>query len=270
LSRGGTPPPGVRTPAFLPGSPRPLRIAHRGASARAPENTLEAFEEARRLGAQAIEIDVHLSGDGSPVVIHDETLERTTDGQGRVGARSLRALRRLDAGSWFGPRFRGARIPTLEETFDWARGRIGVNVEIKISRPARVARPDSGTVPRDTLRLVRAVARALARLRSPEEVLVSSFDAEALACARGTMPRIPLGFLASRSALGLLSLHRRVNLHAFHPHHRLASRGRIGMAHRNGLVVLVWPVNDPSLMQRLIDRGSDGLMTDDPALFGKL
>jgi glycerophosphoryl diester phosphodiesterase len=271
LTRGrASPPPAGRGVAFLPGSPRPLRIAHRGASARAPENTLEAFEEARRLGAQAIEIDVHLSADGLPVVIHDETLERTTDGRGRVDALPLRALRRLDAGSWFGSRFRAARVPTLEETFDWAGGRIGVNVEIKIPSPRRGALASPAAAPRERIRVVGAVARALARLRSLEQVIVSSFDPEALAQARQAMPRVPLGLLASRSIAGLLSLHRRIDLHAFHPHHRLASPRRIGMAHRNGLLVLVWPVNDPPLMRRLVDRGADGLMTDDPALFDRL
>src|SRR5690242_19186833 len=97
--------------------PNPLVFAHRGASAYAPENTLAAFELARRQGAPAIEFDAKLSSDGRVVIIHDQTLERTTDGAGRVRDLSLAALRELDAGSWLSAQFRGEKIPTLDEVF---------------------------------------------------------------------------------------------------------------------------------------------------------
>src|SRR3989442_9967523 len=98
-----------RVPAVLPATlpHRPLRIAHRGASARAPENTLAAFKEAIRLGADSIELDAHLSADGVPMVIHDDSVDRTTNGRGAVAALTCRSLRRLDAGAWFSSRFRG-------------------------------------------------------------------------------------------------------------------------------------------------------------------
>src|SRR6266704_6290544 len=142
---------------------RPLRIAHRGASARAPENTLAAFAEAVRLGANAIELDVHLTADGVPVVIHDGTVDRTTNGRGEVAAMTLKDLRRLDAGAWFSSRFRGERIPTLEESLEFARGRCAMNVEIK-EPPAR-KRTAHGAAAAAPDAVARAVALAVMRTR---------------------------------------------------------------------------------------------------------
>jgi glycerophosphoryl diester phosphodiesterase len=259
----------------IPAWRRPLRFAHRGASARAPENTLAAFEEAIRLGVDAIELDVHLSADGVPVVIHDDTVDRTTDGRGAVGALSLAALRRLDAGSWFGARFRGERIPTLEEALDCARGRCGLNIEIKetgrgAARRVRRSRGGDGAPAPDSAPLAGAVGRVLARARFRGLLLVSSFSPRALDRARAAMPRVRLGYLVSRSARGFSSLSRRVGLYALHPHHRLATPRRIRAAHRLGLAVFAWPVNDASLMFRLAGLQVDGLMSDDPSLFRDL
>src|SRR5690348_16428729 len=103
---------------MLESLPHPIVFAHRGASAYAPENTLAAFELALEQGAAAIEFDVKLSADGHIVVIHDRTVERTSDGSGRVNRLPLAALQKLDAGSWFSAEFRGAKIPTLDEVFE--------------------------------------------------------------------------------------------------------------------------------------------------------
>lgn len=257
-------------------SPRLLRIAHRGASARAPENTFAAFEEAVRVGVDAVELDVHLSADGVPVVIHDATVERTTDGRGAVASHTCARLRRLDAGSWFSPRYRGERIPTLDETLDWAGGRTGLNVELKAEATAggtrsRGAGPGAGPQAAPGLEaLVRAVALSLRRARFGELLILSSFDARALVLTRAVLPKVRLGLLVSRSTRGLARLHRRVGLYALHPHRRLAKPRVILGAHARGLALLVWPVNDLALMRRLKDRGADGLMSDDPALFHRL
>lgn len=256
-----------------PGSPRdaPLRIAHRGASARAPENTLAAFREAIRLGADCIELDVHLSADGVPVVIHDDSVDRTTNGRGPVSALTSRHLRRLDAGAWFSSRFRGERIPTLEEALECARGRCGLNIEIKESgrRSARETLAPSAAAC-DAGAVTRAVAGALARVGFREPVIVSSFSPAALVRARAAMPGVPIGFLASRSLRGLGSLHRRVGLYAVHPHVRLAAARRVRLAHRLGLLVLFWTVNEARQMRRLLALGGDGVMTDDPSIFQEL
>jgi glycerophosphoryl diester phosphodiesterase len=251
---------------------RPLRVAHRGASARAPENTLAAFREAIRLGADAIELDVQLSADGVPMVIHDETVDRTTDGHGRVAALVSRDLRRMDAGAWFSSRFRGERIPTLEEALECARGRCGLNIEIKEPQGTR-RRSRSGAHPRSGAgpeAVAWAVARAVARSGFRDLLLVSSFSRRALQQARAAMPAVHLGLLASRSLRGLGAVHRSVRLYAVHPHVRLASPRRARLARRLGLVVLYWTVNDVRLMRRLLALGGDGLMTDDPALFHEM
>ena len=108
-----------------------LNIAHRGASALAPENTIAAFERAVELGADVIELDLHMSQDGELVVIHDDTLDRTTDGSGPVHHRSLGELMRLDAGRWFGEGFAGQRIPRLDEVLDRFAGKVPLALEIK-------------------------------------------------------------------------------------------------------------------------------------------
>jgi len=244
----------------------PLRIAHRGASARAPENTLAAFTEAIRLGADLIECDVHLSADGVPVIIHDDTVDRTTNGRGAVSALACARLRRLDAGAWFSSRFRGERIPTLEEALECARGRCGLNLEIKGPSGRR---RDGPAAPGLTL-MARTVAAALKRTGFREPVIVSSFSTQALRAARSQMPHVRLGHLASRSLRGLRSVHRALGLYAVHPHVRLAASRRVRLAHRLGLLVLFWTANDLRLMRRLLALGCDGLMTDDPALFQDL
>jgi glycerophosphoryl diester phosphodiesterase len=258
------------SPLPLPGPRRLLRIAHRGASARAPENTLAAFAAAIDLKVDAIEIDVHLCADGVPVVIHDDTVDRTTDGRGAVASLRLRELKRLDAGSWFAPRFKGERIPTLEEVFDLARGRCGVNIEIKGAVAAGPRRRGAGRAPLTDDAPAGAVAQALLRSRFRDLLIVSSFSRRALITARPILPRASLGYLASRSVRGLHRLHRQVGLFALHPHVRLATPRRVQYAHRLGLAVIFWTVNDSRSMRRLVALAADGLMSDDPALFREL
>ena len=118
-----------------------MRIAHRGASGvgLAPENTLAAVEKALEIGVDLVEVDVHLTADGHPVVIHDRTVDRTTDGIGAVETMTLDQIRMLDAGSWFDPAFRGERIPTLEEALDLAHRRALLLVEVKTEEAAEAA-----------------------------------------------------------------------------------------------------------------------------------
>ena len=112
---------------------KPLNFAHRGASGHAPANTMAAFLLAAEMGADGIELDVHLSADVELVVIHDHAVDSTTDGQGPVSALSLAELQQLDAGSWFAPRFAGERIPTLRQVLEAVGQRLLINVEIKVA-----------------------------------------------------------------------------------------------------------------------------------------
>jgi glycerophosphoryl diester phosphodiesterase len=239
-----------------------LCFAHRGSSARAPENTLLAFEAAIEDGADAIECDVRRTLDGVPVVLHDATLDRTTTGRGPLAGTTLRELRRLDAGTWFARHFRGARVPTLAETLDLCRGRAGLNLEMKLDglpggRAGRLAEAQA---------LAPAVARVVAQSRFDGYLVVSSFDRKALEAFRATSPGALLGFLVSRSTAAVGAVHRRVGLHAVHPHRRLASAPRLRAIHRRGLLAYVWGVDDAETIVRLARDGADGAMTDDPLL----
>lgn len=163
----------------------PRFFAHRGGGALAPENTLAGIALASRLGLRGVEFDAMLSADSVPVLIHDETLERTTSGEGCVTQATIADLRRLDAGARFHSAYAGTRLPTLDEALDLCAS-LGLvaNVEIK---PAAGRAHETGT----------AVGRALAQ-RDPGALLVSSFDAEALAAAREAAPEIPSALLFER------------------------------------------------------------------------
>ena len=246
------------------GGPRPLVLGHRGSRLRAPENTLESFALALQEGADGIELDVRLTADGVTVALHDPDLDRTTDGRGPIAGARFAALRRLDAGSWFDRRHRGARVPTLAEVLDLCGGRAAVNIELKIDQGRGLAARRAANA--EAPRLAQAVALDLARARRGGFVLVSSFSARALEAAHAAMPRVPLGWLRSRSTRGLAPLHRRLRLHSVNPNLRLASRRRLAAASRLGLSVYVYPVNLPSDITRLARSHVTGLITDDPLI----
>lgn len=227
-------------------SASPFIWAHRGASALAPENTLAAFSLAWDEGADGIELDVHLSRDGIPVVIHDETLERTTDGRGAVSSLRASELRRLDAGRWFAPAFAGERIPLLSEVLDWAGEDLPLNIELKTLRAGEA-----------TLRLLKDYPRC--------RVLVSSFDQRLLAALRAAEPRLPLGFLCD-SRLWRLVLRRALAAGAasFHPRADLVSPALARRVKDAGLALYPWTVDDPERAGRLLRRGASGLFTNRP------
>jgi glycerophosphoryl diester phosphodiesterase len=221
--------------------------AHRGASAEAPENTLAAFRRALEAGADGIELDVHLSRDGIPVVLHDETLDRTTDGEGPVAAYTSEVLQTLDAGSWFDPHFSGEALPTLDETLRLLAGRLRLNLEVKDVR--------AGT----------AVVEVLRRYPQTDAV-VSSFDYGVLSGLRRTVPDLPLAVLHGagnwRRALECAEALRAC---AFHPRADLVSRPLMAACRRRQLSVFAWTVDDPGRARALARLGVAGVFTNDPA-----
>jgi glycerophosphoryl diester phosphodiesterase len=235
----------------------PLIFAHRGASAYAPENTLAAFDAALRQGAHGIELDVKLSRDGQVVVIHDTTVNRTTDGKGRVSNMELAALRALDAGSFFSEEFRGERIPTLEEVFELVVGtRILVNIELT-----------NYTTPRDGL--VEAVCALIQRFSLEKRVLLSSFLGSNLKNSRHLLPEVPLGLLALPGWLGWWSRSFGFNLgdyEALHSNVRSVTPRRVARVHSLNRRILVWTVNLVDDIHRLLTWGVDGIFTADPPL----
>jgi glycerophosphoryl diester phosphodiesterase len=234
--------------------PNPAIIAHRGASAYAPENTLAAFELAVRQKADAIELDAKLTIDGHVVVFHDQTLYRTTGAQGRVIDSKLADLRRLDAGSHFDVAYRGEQIPTLDEVFDLVGKRIFINVELTNYASLLDRLPEK-------------VAEIVINHSLAERVMFSSFNPIALIRIRRILPEAPIGLLArpgrqgawARSWIGTLIRYQSLNPALDDADKRLVAR-----THRRGCSLLVYTVNQPEEMRRMFQLGVDGIFTHDP------
>jgi glycerophosphoryl diester phosphodiesterase len=233
---------------------RPLNIAHRGASAAAPQNTLAAFRKAVELGADGVELDVQLSADGAVVVIHDFTVDGTTDGAGRVADKTLAELEALDAGTRFSPHFAGERIPTLAEVFEAIDGRLLVNIELKdFSSPGN--------------KLAAQVVEVVRKHAMDKRVLFSSFNPFVVRAAKRLAPDIPAGLLYEEDLLIPL---RRAWLAPFIPHEArhpsfpMVTEASVQWCHARGLRVNTWTVNEPAEMRRLVALGVDGIITDRP------
>jgi glycerophosphoryl diester phosphodiesterase len=236
--------------------PRPLILAHRGASANAPENTLAAFELALEQGAHGVELDVKLSADDEIVVMHDATVDRTTGGKGRVSDLTLAALRELDAGSSFSEKFNGEKIPTLSDVFEAIGDRALINVELTNYK-----------TPRDGL--ADKVCDLVKRFGLGERILFSSFLPSNLKRTRSLLPDTPRGLLALSGWLGWWARSFGFNFgdyQAQHPSLRDTTPQQIARVHRLKRRVNVYTVNAAEDMRRLINWGVDGIITDDPQL----
>jgi len=245
---------------------RTFNIAHRGASAAAPPNTLAAFEKAIELGADGIEFDVHLSADGVPVVIHDFTVDATTDGSGRVAEMTLVQLKQLDAGSTFDPAFAGERIPTLEEVLETVGSRLLLNIELKTT-----SLRDNGLERAVIAQIEQHSGGCGQRWRQTaacsNDVLLSSFNPFSLRRAKRIAPHIPVGLLYAPDLplpLRYAWLAPMVHHEARHPEHRMVDTHYMAWARRRGYRVNTWTVDDPDEMRRLIGLGVDSIITNIP------
>jgi glycerophosphoryl diester phosphodiesterase len=221
-----------------------LRIGHRGAMGYEPENTLRSFRRALDLGCHMVELDVHRCRTGELVVIHDDTLERTTSGTGPVREKSLEELRMLDAG-------KGEKIPLLEEVLDEIGGRARVNIELK----------GYGTA--------RPLAHLIERLRreqgwKDESLLVSSFDHEELSAFRKLDPLTPVGILFKELPAGLFDFAFQLSACSFNPLFRIVDAGFVERSHREGFQVFVWTVNEPGDIDRMKALQVDGICSNYP------
>ncbi|HEY7062464.1 MAG TPA: glycerophosphodiester phosphodiesterase [Chloroflexota bacterium] len=230
-------------------------MAHRGGAGLAPENTLAACRLALALGVDAVELDVRLARDGVPVALHDATLDRTTGAGGRLADWAAADLRALDAGSTFaGRRFPPEPPPTLAAVLALVAGRAGLHVELKGD-------------PRVPDRLVAAVAAELRAQRPAADVLLSSFDWDALRAARRLAPGVPLGALTatwparSPAALGRLAADGVTWLGL---RYAALTPARLAVARAAGLRLGVWTVNHPAALRRAVALGVDAITTDRP------
>ncbi len=236
-------------------------VAHRGASALFPENTLAAFEGAIQAGADYIELDVRLTADGVPVIMHDADVGIRTNGSGFVHTFSLRELKRLDASGGLGP---AVGVPTLAEALDLLSGQAGVNIEIK-NMPGE----PSFDSPRE--RIAEEVVRLLAASGFQGPTVVSSFNWLAIERVRDLNAEIPTGFLTNAAIDPWAALvYARTNDHAFvlpqAPALLAAGPAFIDQAHQDGLRVGTWTVDDPAVMRDLFAMGVDAVATNDPAM----
>ncbi len=232
--------------------PYPPWIAHRGAGKLAPENTLAAIRVGAGYGYSMFEFDVQLTGDGVPVLLHDATLQRTTDGSGVAGTRSFAEIARLDAGSWHGAAYAGEPVPTLRNIANYllASG-LMANIEIKPG-PGRDA--ETGAV-------VAAEAGWLWQ-RAAVPALLSSFSEIALEAARQTVPQLPRALLLQEIPADWLARLRRLECVAIDVAHAALGEKVVRQAHGEGFRVLTYTVNDPARAQLLRSWGVDCVITD--------
>ncbi|MCM3744132.1 glycerophosphodiester phosphodiesterase [Sporosarcina luteola] len=231
-------------------------VAHRGATGYAPENTIAAFDLAVEMKADYIEIDVQRSNDGELVVIHDTTVDRTTDGTGQVGELTFEQLRSLDAGSWYGEKFAGEHIPTFEEILDRYRGKIGILVELK----APELYPGIEEQVADAL-----LERNLDKPQN-EKIIIQSFNFTSMKMMDQLLPRVPIGVLTSNRADTTLDALQEFSTYAdwFNPSYGIVTEELVNDGHYLGMKIGSWTVRSQEAADFLFEMGVDAIITDCP------
>lgn len=243
-----------------PGTFPPLRetrvIAHRGGAANAPENTLAAMRKSARLGVTWVEIDVALLGDGTAVLFHDDTLERCTDGRGRLADCAVVDLERLDAGGWFAPEFSGERSPTLAQALAEAEALgLSLNMELKVHG-------------REGEALVDTIVNVFSDSGfPPDRTFVSCFDHGLIEILRRVYPTLPRGLLYRELAQGWRETAEHCGASSIIADHRYVGGAEIAAVRSAGRKAYVYTVNDPACVEALWDAGLTGVITDRPQSF---
>lgn len=234
-----------------------LIFAHRGVSGDFPENTMAAFEAVLESGAAGIELDVQLTKDGELAVIHDEQIDRTTDGIGYIKDFSYDQLKRFDAGSWFSSFFKGASIPTLKDVFDWAvkdENELTINIELK----------------NDKLRyegMEEKVLDLIEQYNLEDRIIISSFNPESLKKVRSLHKTIDIGYLIIGVPENAVEMAKKIGANAIHcqPGFALSAFGQ--QATEKGYPLRVYTVNDPIEQTPLLEAGVEVIMSDFPERF---
>lgn len=229
---------------------RTLVFGHRGASAYAPMNTLPAFELARQQGADGIELDVHRTQDEHVVVLHDFSVDATTNGTGEISKKTLAQLKSLDAGSWFDASFADTKIPTLEEVFLAVGRSLFINIEIK----SRTAESDG---------LEAMVANLIHQYGMQERVIVSSFNPYALMRFRGIIASVPIAFLTAPDFH--IPPPDGLTFEACHPYEGSLNETSISEYRATAPIINTWTVNDVDRAVMLAKMGVNGIITDNPS-----
>lgn len=231
-------------------------IGHRGAAAYAPENTLVSFEKAKALGCKMIEFDVMLTADGEAFIFHDDNLKRTTNGRGEVGLVTADYLCSLDAGRWYGRKFRGEKIPSLYETIQWlTTAEMQANIEIK---------PYPGKTEETTIAVLTHINRYWPQ--DKKLPLVSSFDLDALTLSRTLSPEMPLGLLLDKWQDNCLQIAADLRCFSVHLSKRATTAARVKSIKEQGYNVYVYTVNRKRQAAKLFTWGVDAVFSDYPDL----
>src|SRR2546427_3775726 len=231
--------------------PHPRVVCHRGGGALAPENTLAGIRKAATMGFGGVEFDVMLSADKVPLLIHDETLDRTTSGQGSVAATRYATVASLDAGARFSPEYRGERVPSFEEAGKLcAQLGLWANIEIKLARGFE----------RETAAVVAKLALEL--WSAPSAPLLSSFEAPSLDAARAVAPDLHRGYLTDRLASGWAEAARALGCVSVHCNSKYLTQAQADEVRNAGYWLLCYTVNEPAVARRLFSLGIDAIFTD--------
>lgn len=223
-------------------------VAHRGASAYTPENTFAAFDKAIAMGVSHVELDVHFTSDGHIVVIHDDTLDRTTNGSGLVASHTLAQLRPLDAGSWFAEQYAGERLRSLGEVLEHYKGRLHFHIEIK-------ARAEG--VSQRTVDLVRGYGMT-------DSATIISFQRARLEEVVAYAPELPAGWLVGEVDDSVIAQAREMGLRLLCPRADSVTPELVRDLHKRGFVVRAWSVGSEELMRQVVDADADGMTIDFP------
>lgn len=260
---------------------RTLILGHRGASASAPENTLAAFQRAFELGADGIELDVTLTKDGAAVVLHDDRVDRTSNGKGLVSEMTLAEIQRLDAGSWFDAKFRGEKFPTLEQVLDTVPRDKLINIELKTLAlrpwPAQATRLNAPQYVKISLQMLtrlweppkleQTIVRIIEHAHAENRVIISSFNPIALYRVMKLNPSLPRGLLYFKELpffLGRAWLRPLARPQAIHPRNTTITPRLAQWATARGYQVNTWTVDDIAEMQRLVSLGVHAIITNQP------
>ncbi|KGR79859.1 glycerophosphodiester phosphodiesterase [Ureibacillus manganicus] len=234
-----------------------INIAHRGASAYAPENTMAAFTMSVEMGADYIEFDVQMTKDGIPVVIHDLTVDRTTNGYGSLNTYTLDKLKSLDAGSWFSKEFAGETIPTLDEVLTEFGGKISILIELKFPE----------VYPGIEVKVANALKEHNLVSANSNQIIIQSFNHESIKLSKELLPDIPHGVLVRNDWKGVSD--RQLEEFAtyadyFNPNFNMVTAELVERVHFNNMTMFPYTIKKQSLASKLYNLGVDGIITDDP------
>ncbi|MFA8438862.1 glycerophosphodiester phosphodiesterase [Pueribacillus sp. YX66] len=228
-----------------------LIFAHRGASYHCPENTMASFMKAAQLNADGIELDVQLSSDHIPVVIHDFTLHRTTSGYGNVNKKTVVELKTLDAGGWFSPTYQNETIPTLNEVLRWAKNtKLLVNIELK-SRGLETV-------------LEKKVCELIEKHQFQDRVIISSFWKSSLEKIKEYNTNLQTALLIEKPLKDSISFAKSLHVEAIHPNYKNVTKNYIDTAHCQQLRIRPYTVNDKKKIVKLFQWNVDAIITDRP------